>query len=87
MRLVSAMMIASLLSTSGCSLALAPAIGAGTGIAIGIGRNHGNLRAGVAVPAILGGLVGAAVDAYVIFLVERSWGSHHGSDASLRGAP
>jgi hypothetical protein len=82
------MMIASLLSTSGCALAIAPAVGIGTGAVIGLARHHNDPYATVAGPAIVGVLAGVAVDAFFVFLALRSLErSYQGSDPSDRRAP
>jgi hypothetical protein len=80
MRLVSFVLAASLVFSPGCAqLAVAPAVGAGLGVAIGATHSGHTTQSAVA-GGVIGGLIGLAVDAVAIgLLIARLDGSFRGN--------
>jgi hypothetical protein len=74
MRLVSVVTVVSLLlsSSSGCILAVAPAVGTGVGALVGAVRKHDDRNASVIVSAAVGFLAGLLADALLLAYAEHA---------------
>jgi hypothetical protein len=74
MRLVSLVAVVSLLlsSSSGCILAVAPAIGTGVGVLVGAARKYDDRNASVIASASVGFLAGLLADALLIGYAEHA---------------